>query len=178
VEPIPTFPFERTVRNAALDDEATVKIGVVAPEVPVIENFEPGVDEPTPMFPFWKIEKSEAPVEDAIVRGFVPAVPVNANDAEGVVEPTPSLPLEPKLNIIAPVEDAIVRGFLPAVPVTESDAIGVLDPIPMFPLEPIIKSEAFVEEATLKRGVVAPEVPCTERSALGVVVAPTAMFPF
>jgi hypothetical protein len=57
-----------------------------------------GVDDPIPTFPFWRIVKSEAPVEDAIATGLVPAVPRRENVAIGVAVPTPILPFEAILN--------------------------------------------------------------------------------
>jgi hypothetical protein len=62
--------------------------------------------------------------------------------------------------------------------VTPKPYVGEVEPIPTRPFEPIKNNELLVEEATLKSGVVAPEVPCTERSADGVVVAPIPVFPF
>jgi hypothetical protein len=55
---------------------------------------------------------------------------------------------------------------------------GDEDPTPTFPLESIVKRDALVDDATLKSVVVRPEVPCIERSADGVDVAPTARLPF
>ena len=48
VVPIPTLPEDSTVRNDALEEEATVKIGLVCPPVPTTERSDVGVELPIP----------------------------------------------------------------------------------------------------------------------------------
>lgn len=67
---MPTRPLEVTLNQVVPDDEATLKISLTDPAVPLIASLDEGVEDPTPMFPLAKIEKKEDPEEDATLNGL------------------------------------------------------------------------------------------------------------
>jgi hypothetical protein len=163
-EPTPTFPLDSTVRNEALVEEATLKSVEAEPDVPCTERSADGVVvAPTARLPFWKSERSDVPVEDAIVNGLTPPVPVRENVEAGVDEPIPILPLEPILKNRVPVEEATANklSVSPATPVMARAAEGVDEPIPMFPLDKIVNNCEPDDEAT-ENGLI-PGSACTRK---------------
>ena len=68
--PTPTLPFDATLNHCAPEEDARVKRLSVSPAVPVIARLEEGVDEPIPMFPFWRIVNIDTTVDDATLNGL------------------------------------------------------------------------------------------------------------
>jgi hypothetical protein len=72
---------------------------------------------------------------------------------------------------VSPVVDAVVRvdcPVTPRVPATPRRKPGVEDPTPTLPLERTVRKDALDDEAIVKIELVAPAVPTTVRSAVGV----------
>ena len=111
LDPIPTVPVGRIVKNGSPDDEATVSTGFDWLALAWIDRLENGDVEPRPRLPFAPSVNRLSPVDEAIEnRLLLPAAPVIESAAEGVEDPIPRRPLEPKLNMSDPVEDAIANG--------------------------------------------------------------------
>jgi hypothetical protein len=127
LDPIPTRPFEAMLNHCAPDDEATVKILLRDPDVPVIERLDPGVVDPIPTLPFWRIVKSEVPVDDATLNGLTPAVPCTLKVTVDEVALTPdTVPLSWK-SPVDKVEAELQRASLPATPPERDEVMPSVD---------------------------------------------------
>ena len=89
--PIPTFPFERTVKSDALVEDAMLRSGVSEPAVPWTVRRDVGVVEPIPRLPEDRSVKKDAPEDDAtsMIEDVDPENPCKVRRAEGVDVPIP-----------------------------------------------------------------------------------------
>jgi hypothetical protein len=86
------------VRRVDPDEDAITR--GFTPLLPVRESEADGVDVPIPTFPFWRIVKSDVPVEDATLNGSVPALPCTLNVYEEDVALIPNtVPLSIRVEV-------------------------------------------------------------------------------
>lgn len=96
--PIPTFPFERTVKsddvaNPAEVVDATEKSGVVFPNEDWMNNLADGVEVPIPTLPLLNIENLSFPVLDGPSK--IENLPFDCCDRDQVEEPMLSVDIQP-----------------------------------------------------------------------------------
>ena len=97
---------------------------VASVEVPATTKRVLGVDDPIPTLPFWRMVKSEVPVDDATLNGFKPDEPCTL---KVMVEEVALTPATVPLSIKSPVPSVVAesqRVTKPVVPPLTPDAIA------------------------------------------------------
>ena len=97
---------------------------VASVEVPATTKRVPGVDDPIPTLPFWRIVKSEVPVEEATLNGLTPDEPCTL---KVMVDDVALTPATTPLSIRRPVPSVVAesqRVTKPVVPPLTPDATG------------------------------------------------------
>jgi hypothetical protein len=118
VAPIPRRPFEPK-RSICAPVEDAMRKGL-NPDFPVIESEAAGVDEAIPTLPFWRMVKSDVPVDDATLNGLVEGFPctLKENDDEVALIPV-TVPSSMRLEVprvVAPRNRAAYPNTPPVTP--------------------------------------------------------------
>jgi len=117
------------------------------------------------------MEKSDAPVLDAMINGLTPLLPVSENVEIREDDPIPMLPFASIEKSDSLVDDATVKSVavgLVVVPWTVKREFGVVEPIPTFPLLVMVKRSRPVPDGLSKIANLSTDAPRPARDHVDV----------